>query len=97
MNFNNDQCLTINKAIIELTFSSSGLFHAQIWPHGGNRLDGNAIVFYEKDRLVLLSHHNMLLYVIAHNRDIELRRAMVVLCFLLNIMPLSTHEMVEIP
>lgn len=53
------------------------------------------MVFYEKDREILPSHHNRSLT--AHIHDAELRHTLINSGSSLNIMPLSIPEVVEIP
>lgn len=64
---------------------------------GGRRFEDNALVFWEKDRQALPSHHNQPLYVIAYVHDTELKSALIDPDSSLNIMLFSTHEALRIP
>lgn len=57
MEFDVGQCLTIMKAIIELTDSSGGSGLVQNKPHRGKRFENSVIVFYVRDGQILPSHH----------------------------------------
>lgn len=55
----------------------------------------NSMVFYDRDTQVVPSQHNRPLYVTTSIRGVKFRLAMVDLGFLLNIMLVSTLEVVR--
>lgn len=72
MDFGANQRSEVRKATIGLINSSGGSSVVQNRPHGGRRFEDSTTIFYEKDRKILLSHHNQPVYVIAYIHDVEL-------------------------
>lgn len=58
MDFNAEQRLAITNVIIELTNLSRGSDLDNNRSRGGNIFEDNSMVFYEKDRQGIPSHHN---------------------------------------
>lgn len=73
--------------MIELTDSSRGSSFVQNRSCGGSRFEDGAMVFHEKDKLILPSHHNQSLYVTVYVDDVDLKRALIDPCSSSNILP----------
>lgn len=75
MEFNPEQRLDITNSIIELNDPSESCEMVERRSRRNHRFNEDAIVFYDNDRLDLLSSHNWPLYVIASVDGVELKRA----------------------
>lgn len=66
-------------------------------PHRGKRSEDNAMIFYQRDKQILPSHHNSSFCVIAYARDVDLSRPITDTGSPRNVMHLSTLEVMCIP
>lgn len=96
MGFSPKQRLAITKVIIKLTdpLESSGIADSR--SRRNNRFEIDVSVFYHNKRLELSSHHNIPLYVTTSIREAELKRAILDLGSLINIVSLSILDAVGV-